>query len=225
MARVKHVDVPKETYMQAIALLEQGGTKKAACEVLGIAYNTTRLSNLIEEFLSRQERDKKFRSQKRKEAVSKDEVANWVTSYLNGATLSELSNTYYRSQTVIKHHLEKHGALLRQAKVDRLNPPVLPEQCISDSFEVGQYVWSTAYNCIALVKAKVGDYVYRIHVLGNGLQEFSNQPAWELGNLSHLEALGVNLKSFEDYMQADEVKLAIYETMQKANKREKNDSR
>lgn len=225
MARAKHIDVPKEVYLEVIAHLDNGGTKKAACEMLGIAYNTKRLDNLIEEFLERESRDKKFRAQKRKEAVTDSEVVNWITSYLNGATLSELSSSYYRSENVIKYHLEKHGAMLRQPKVDKLNPPVLPDLCISDTFEVGQYVWSTAYNCIAIVKAKVGDMAYRIHVLGNGIQEYSNQPAWELGNLAHLEKLGVNLSSFEDYMRSDEVKMAIYETMLKANKREKENAR
>lgn len=216
MAR-KPVDISKEQYQEALTILEQGGTKKAACDVLGIAYNTKRLDKLLDEHVKKQEVDKKVRAKKRKQAVTDIEVAEWVTSYLNGASLSQLSDTYFRSIQVIKYHLEKHGAMLRQAKVDKLNPPMLPDLCVADEFEEGQYVWSSAYNCVAIVKSKFKN-AYRIHVLGNGVQEFSYQPASELGCLKHLQKLGVRLESFTDYTRADEVQLAIYETMQKANK-------
>lgn len=213
----KRLEISKEQYQEAQLIIDNGGTKKAACEALGIAYNTKRLDKLLEDYSRRQEVDKSMRAKKRKTAVSDEEVANWVTAYLNGATFDELSDSYFRSANIIKYHLEKHGALLRHSKVDRLSPPQLPEQCVADSFTVGQYVWSASYNCIAQV---VGIYknAYRIQVLGNGVQEFSYQPAYELGDLSHLEKIGVNLSSFTDYLRGDEVKMAIYETMVKANK-------
>jgi hypothetical protein len=101
-----------------------------------------------------------------------------------------------------------------------LNPPELPEQCMADEFKIGQYVWSSAYNTIAIVKAKYKN-AYRIQVVGNGVQEQAYQPPYELGDLTHLEDLGVNLASFEDYMKSEDVKLKLYETMSKANKANK----
>lgn len=217
MARAKRVDATKEDFLAVKSHLENGGTKKDACQMLGIAYNTARLDKLIEQFDKEQDVDKRLRAKKRKEAVTDQEVVHWITSYLNGAGFDELSKTYYRSASVIKHHLEKHGALLRASKVNRLNPPDLPEQCISDSFKPGQYVWSSAYNTIALVKAQFKN-AYRIQVLGNGVQEMAYQAPYELGDLSHLENLGVDLSSFEDYTKSEDVKIQLYETMTKANK-------
>lgn len=210
-------EISKDQYQEAQLILENGGTKKAACEALGIAYNTKRLDKLMDEHFRRQEVDKTMRAKKRKTAVSDSEVASWITDYLNGAGFEELSSSYYRSANVIRYHLEKHGALLRQPKVEKLKPAELPEQCIAEDFEIGQYVWSAAYNCMAQVVGKYKD-AFRIQVLGNGVQEYSYQPAYELGNLQHLEKLGVNLASFTEYMKGDEVKMAIYETMLKANK-------
>lgn len=220
MAR-QTLDISKEQYLQVIAHLDNGGTKKAACEMLGIAYNTKRLQELIDTFLKRSEVEKTVRAKKRKEAVLPEEVGQWISEYLNGATLGSLSESYFRSENVIRHHLEKHGAMLRHASVDRLDPPLIPEQCIAEEFYPGQYVWSAAYNCIAVIKGKYKN-AWKIQVLGGGIQEMSYQPAYDLASLEHFKALGVNLEKFTDYMKGDEVKQTLYETMVKANKREAN---
>lgn len=219
MARTKSIEASADDFKAVIAYLDtEGSTKKKACEMLGIAYNTKRLDTLIEGFLQKQEAHREFRAKKRKEPVTPVEVAMWITSYLNGSSFTDLSREYFRSVAVIKHHLEKHGALLRQAKADRLNPALLPEQCVADEFKEGQYVWSAAYNCVAMVVKKYKN-AYRIQVLSNGIQEFSYQPAYELGDMSHFEALGVNLSKFEDYIKGEEVRRLLYETMTKANAR------
>jgi hypothetical protein len=223
MARTKSIDATPEDFKAVIALLENGGTKKAACEMLGIAYNTGRLDTLIENFVARQELEKEHRAKKRREAVTPQEVGMWITSYLNGSGLADLSKEYFRSEAVIKYHLHKHGAMLRQQKTDRLNPAMLPEQCMATEFSPGQYVWSAAYNCVAQVICKYKN-AYRIQVLSEGIQEFSYQPVYELGDMSHFEKLGVDLSKFVDYMKGDEVKQVLYETMTKANARHKKDA-
>ena len=223
MARTKSIEATPDDFKAVIAHLENGGSKKAACEMLGIAYNTKRLDTLIENFVNRQELEKAHRAKKRKEAIKPEEVGMWVTSYLNGASMAELSKEYFRSEAIIKHHLEKHGALLRQQKTDRLNPAMLPEQCVATEFTPGQSVWSAAYNCVAQVVCKYKN-PYRIQVLSSGIQEFSYQPAYELGDLTHLEKLGVNLERFVDYIKGDEVKQTLYETMVKANSRTRKEA-
>ena len=50
-------------------------TKKLACEMLGIAYNTTRLENLIQEYKDDLDRVKLRKKQVRKEAVTEETVA------------------------------------------------------------------------------------------------------------------------------------------------------
>jgi|TARA_R110000764_G_scaffold91280_2_gene174339 hypothetical protein len=213
-------NITEEHYIKAIDWLEGGGTKKGACDILGVKSNSV-MSRLVEEYLDKKEVDKVQRSKKRKTAVSKDEVVMWITDYLNGYGLQELSDTHYRSTDVIKDHLEKNGAMLRfNGKIDPLHPPLMPDQCMSESFDDGQYVWSAKYGCIAQIKGKYKN-AYRIQVLGNGLQEQSYQSPVELGCLKHLEELGVNLAAFEDYMKLEEVQHNLANTLRAANKGDK----
>lgn len=213
-------------YLKVTAYLAQTSpkpTKKAACEMLGITYNTKKLAELIERYEQREEAAKSARAAKRKTPVTQAEVVNWITSYLNGENITEIAEGAYRSEAVIRLHLEKNGAMLRAVgKVDRRNPPLLPEQCIADTFEPGQYVWVAAYNCIGIVKGEYKNAI-KVHVLSEGIQEHSYQAPWELGSLRHLEALGVKPESFTHYMRGDEVRATLVETMVAANKRVKKD--
>lgn len=220
MAVAKVVNLTEEQYKQVTEYLAQPkATKKAACEMIGISYNTKKLAELIERYEQRETAAKAARAAKRKTAVTLPEVALWITAYLNGESPAEIAESCYRSEAVVKHHLEKHGAMLRKVgKVDRLNPPALPEQCISDTFDVGQYVWVAAYNCVGVVKGFYKNAV-KVWVLSEGIQEHSYQAPWELGSLKHLESIGVKLESFTHYMKGDEVRSTLVETMIAANKR------
>lgn len=215
----KLINLTKEQYEQVTLYLEQPkATKKAACEMLGITYNTKRLQELIERYETRTVAEAQARANKRKQQVTQAEVVSWITSYLNGESTAQIAEHAYRSEAVVKLHLEKNSAMLRQRTSDRLNPALLPEVCMADSFEPGQYVWSAAYNCVAIV-VKEYKNAYRIHVLSNDIQEFSYQPASELGNLQHLADLGVNLSGFVNYMKGDEVRQTVNEAVRNANKR------
>lgn len=220
----KVINLTEEQYKKVTEYLQQPkATKKHACEILGISYNTKKLAELIERFEQREEAQKAARAAKRKTPVSKEEVVTWITEYLNGATPSAISESAFRSESVVKLHLEKNGAMLRAiGKVDRLRPPPLPEQCVTDTFEIGEHVWVAAYNCVGVVAGFYKDAV-RVWVLSQGIQEQSYQAPYELGSLRHLAALGVKLESFTDYMRSDEVRSTLVETMQAANKRVKKD--
>lgn len=218
MATVKAIEATKEQFVEAIALLENGGTKKAACEILGIAYNTTRLQNLIDNFLNRQDLEKQHRAKKRKEVVTNAEVADWITDYLSGMGFEELSQSYFRSVNIIKYYIAKNGALLRHAKVDKLNPPMVPDKCMSDDFDIGEYCWSMAYNGIVQIKAKYKD-AFRVETLIEGIQEKAYLAPYELARLKHLEALGVKLEKLAVSLPQDEVNTILRDTVNKANKR------
>lgn len=193
-------------------------TKKSICDLLGVSNNKT-MERLIADYVEHRDRTKRLRAEKRKTAVSKSEVINWIESYLEGESMSDISNRFHRSQAVIKHHIDKHGALLRQSnKIDPLNPPLLPDECMADSFEDGQYVWSAKYGCVAQV-IKQYKNAYRILVLSEGVQEYAYQAPEELGSLKHLEELGVNLSRFTSYTRTEEVKRLLYEAVSAANKR------
>lgn len=220
MARRKSVEATDEQYEKVIAHLEAGGTKKAACEILGIAYNTKRLGDLVEEWIARKEQGKVMRAKKRKQPVTNQELADIITDYLSGSSLVDLADRYYRSTNVIKYHLEKHGALLRfHGTVDPLNPPLIPEKCISESFDIGEFVWSAKYNCVAKI---MGTYkgAYRIVTMGGEAFRFqAYQPSYELGSLKHLVQLGVNPERIcPTMLEPDEIAYKLNEAVRNANK-------
>lgn len=222
MSRQK-VEISEDTYYRVLDYLAMdGSTKKVACEMLGIKYNTKRLDTLINEFLEGIERDKRLRAKKRKEPVTKEEIVNLITDYLSGDSLAELSDNYFRSTNVIKYHLEKHGAMLRSNdKVDELNPPMLPDECIAENFEIGEYVWCAKYGSIARICA-VFKNAYRIKIVNESMNQYAYQPAYELGSLAHLRNLGVDVKGLtKGALSDDEIIMKINEGVKAANKRKK----
>lgn len=220
MARAKAVDITDEQYERAIALLQEGGTKKAACEVLGINYNTKRLDTLLEQRQEGIEREKRLRARKRKEPVLKPELVEIITDYLSGASLEQLSNDHYRSTGIIKYHLEKSGAMLRSnSKVDELSPPLLPDECIKDSFEKGEYVWVAKYGSIGVICGEFKN-AYRVKVINESMNQYCYQPAYELGSLKHLIDLGVNVKGLiKSALSDEEIMMKVNEGVKSANKR------
>jgi len=216
--------ITDEMYQAASDWLQAGGTKKGACDILKLTNNKT-MERLIQEHYEGKANAKRLRAEKRSQAVTPSELVEIIMDYLNGYSLVELSDRYFRSADLIKHHLVKNGAFLRvQGKIDHMNPPRLPDECIAETFEPGQYVWSAKYGCIAQIKAPFKN-AYRIQVMGNGRQEQAYQAPWELGSLAHLEALGVKLSALEDYMPALEVNHLLSKTMREANKRVASDAR
>ena len=77
-------------------------TKKDACQILGMAYNTTRLGTIIEEFKKRQSKDAERRAEKRGKPVTDDERVYIISEYLAGETVDSISKSTYRSPTFIK---------------------------------------------------------------------------------------------------------------------------
>lgn len=220
MAARKTYDISDEQYIKAIAHLEEGGTKKGACDILKVTNNKT-MERLIAEFLERKEMDRKMRSKMRKKAITKQDIANWITDYLQGSTFSELSERYYRSAAVIKDKIEAAGALLRvNEKINPLQPPLLPQECMATSFEMGEVVWSAKYGCAVEV---VSEYkgAYRIRVATPAIQEQAYQAVYELGSLRHLKELGVDVSVLVRYYEKDcmsRVNQTIREMNKKARK-------
>lgn len=220
MARAKQYDITDEMYVEAINNLEEGGTKKKSCDILGVSNNKT-MERLILEFQERKDLDRKMRTKMRKQAITKVEVANWVTDYLQGSSFSELSDRYYRSSATIRSKIEQAGALLRTVeKIDPLHPPMLPDACIAESFEVGEIVWSAKYGCAVEV---MGMYkgAYRIRVANTARQEQAYQAFYELGSLKHLTELGVDINVLIRYYDKDCV-ATLHKTLRDAKKKEKS---
>lgn len=219
-ARIKRKDGEKlswENIDKVIELLEQPKpiTKKAACEMLNISYNTTRLAKIIEEHLENKARDKRMREANRGKPAQKHEVSAAIIGYLDGRSLKDIADDLYRPQSFVKNIVERVGVPQRQAQ-DYFNPPLLPDRCVRDSFEKGQIVWSARYQAPAIVLKEIPTEqynAYRIYVIEEIEEEspyfpqitgyggrYATQAAHELGSLEHLKEHDVDIyKPYRSY--------------------------
>ena len=91
-------------------------TKKEACSILNISYNTTRLNSIIEEFVEKREYREKRKSENRGKPASKHEITNAIESFLNGVPISEISARMYRSPGFVKGIVERAGVPRKRSK-------------------------------------------------------------------------------------------------------------
>lgn len=188
-------------------------TKKEACEVLNISYNTTRLATILDNYQIRQEADSKRRAANRGKSASPDEIKTVITDYLAGSTVSDIADGLYRSTTFVRNIIETVGVPQRGVGENYFEFSPLPEQCVSENFNLNEIAWSARHQgpCIidkALGKTKDGlanlylVYVIepfeapeKLYVKSWGTPGFySSQPAYELGRLEHLRVHGVNVE-------------------------------
>lgn len=183
---------------RVISLLEceKPITKKDACAILNIAYNTTRLQQIIDKHKDKLAREAKFRAEKRGKPVTKDELQYIIQEYLNGSTIDAISASTYRGPTLIKQVLEKHAVPVRARTQDYFKPELIPEEAMRDRFEVGEIVYSARYDSTAKIKSEMfqnGKWIYRIWLLADKWNQSAYQPAEELASLKHLVELGVKI--------------------------------
>lgn len=190
-------------------------TKKEACEILNISYNTTRLNNIIQQYEEQVTFAEKRRSANRGKPAGKLEVSQVVLSYLEGDSVTEIAKSLYRSPSFVKSVIERLGVPTRRKRDERRHPLLLPEECVAEEFEVGERVWSASYDAPAQVGGRLDDsmYVekygspcYSVYVFEKVDTSNSWFPgvevggfnayclAYDLGKLSHLEEAGVDLQ-------------------------------
>lgn len=218
MARQPTTSIDTKKIPEAIAMLDNGATKKAVCAFLGMAYNTTRLQTEIDDYLSGVERSKEQRRLRRGKAILDTELVNIIESYMSGDSIANIADRFYRSEALVKSTLEKHGALLRDSKANPLSPSILPDNAMSDSFEEGDIVWLAAYSMIGEIKKKISPDGYRVYILNRDYHRYVNQYAHDLGSMKYLESLGVDVKRFGSIMPRDEVIALLNEAVRGANK-------
>ena len=114
MARVKKKEYEKlsdANIKHVISLLEpeEGKpiTKKDACEILNISYNTTRLGKIIQEFKDKQEYIAKRKAENRGKPASKHEIAQVISDYLDGENPSNIAKSLFRSPGFVKGIINK----------------------------------------------------------------------------------------------------------------------
>lgn len=221
MARVKKKSYENLTAGNIQRVLEALGqdspiTKKEACEMLNIAYNTTRLTRILEDFEEQQAYVKKRKQQNRGRPASKAEIQDAVLSYLQGDNISDISKSMYRSAAFVKSLLERIGVPQRPASLDeRVQNAYLPEECVAEDFDVSEKVWSAAYHAPAVIEKRLEDKkymnlygcpcysIYIFEKVDSSDSFYSNtdvggfyaySPAYDLGKLLHLQEHGVKLE-------------------------------
>jgi hypothetical protein len=172
-------------------------TKKDACAILGMSYNTTRLGTIIEEYKQKQTRISQRKSQLRGKPATQEEKVYIISEYLNGETVDAISKMTYRSSKFIKDILEGNSVPIRVPGSSYFNPELIPDGAVRDRFKIGEVVYSSRYDSTARIDAEQKTdkhgFVYRIWLLAEKWQQNAYQEASELASLEHLREMGVRI--------------------------------
>ena len=159
-ARIKkHENLTETNIQHVINLLNDTKpiTKKEACSILNISYNTTRLNKIIEDHLDTVAYRERRKAQNKGKGATEMEIKQVVNFYLDGSNISDIAKHLYRSPAFIKAIINRIGVPQKLAMTDfegRRNA-MLPEQCVSDEFEEGERVWAVRQNYPAVVKREL----------------------------------------------------------------------
>lgn len=121
-------------YLQA----EQPVTKKQACEMLNIAYNTTRLNNILTEFKEKRDYRRNRMDQNKGKIATSTDIKEVVMNYLMGMNFAEISRQMYRSPTFIKNIVDRVGVPTKVAMGEEF---IVPDECVKYEFDEGEWIW------------------------------------------------------------------------------------
>ena len=216
MRAKKHENLTQANISKVIELLNPTDgskpiTKKEACGILNIAYNTTRLGNIITEFHEMQEFRAKRKAQNRGKAATPQEIQTTVQMYLEGDNISEIAKALYRSPAFVKGIIDRIGVPQKLAMTDYQGrrEAMLPEQCVAEEFQPEERVWAIRQNYPAIVKRELrpeladerGYKVYLVDTIECTQDDLKNTyfphlthagkqyclASYEMGSLRHLQ--------------------------------------
>lgn len=196
----EHELLSDDNVKKVIDLLESETpiTKKAACEILNISYNTTRLSTIIENYKAKKAKEAEFRARNRGKPATEYEIKTIIEDSLKGEPKTAIADRLYRPLYFVENIIESYQVPRREPGANFFKDvPLIPEMAVRESFKVGEKVYSARYQSLAIVDHILVDakkqVVYRIFLLDEDLQHSAYQPWWELASLEHLKQHGVNL--------------------------------
>lgn len=138
---------------QAIWMLNhKGATKKAACEFIGIAYNTKRLEKIIEEYSNKVEREKELRAKNKNKSFTKLEIDAIIKDYVSGSAISNISKSLFVSDYKIKKVLTENNVPLRSRGKKKPAITEHVEQDLDVKFKVGDKVFYAKQSSFAIVQ-------------------------------------------------------------------------
>ena len=225
-------DLSKHKIEEVIKLLSQDNpiTKKDACAMLNIAYNTTRLSKIIEEHEEQKQYEEKRKKELRKTPLSKEDISFIISSYLDTGNISEIAESTFRSPQIIKRILSKYNIPLRTTKINYHNPILIDSNAISEKYTKDDLVYSARYDQAAFISKEIKrdalGNIYRIWLTKDS--QYALQPFYELIDLRRLQTeLGVviHTRKFMEYdAEGNEPLVAeINRTLINARKKKKDE--
>lgn len=188
-------------------------TKKEACGMLNITYNTTRLSSIMADFDDTLKYREKRKAQNRGKKATEQEIKQAVEMFLDEENVSGIAKRLYRSTTFVKNLLDRVGVPEKRPKTEGgsgSKVAFLPDQCVAEKFEPGEKVWAARYDLPArIVKGNFDKrydcWIYHIYVieLTNFETQYfgfmkeggfnSHQCAYDLGSLRHLKKYDIDI--------------------------------
>ncbi len=116
----KHEKLTESNIAHVITLLEAEKpiTKKEACSILNISYNTTRLAKIIEDHIETLEFRERRKAYNKGKGATELEIKQVVNFYLDGSNISDIAKSLYRSPAFIKAIIERLGIPQKLAMTD-----------------------------------------------------------------------------------------------------------
>lgn len=131
-------------------------TKKEACQILNIAYNTTRLAKILQDHEENVAYVQLRKSQNKGKAATAAEKAEAIRYYLQGDSISSIAKSLYRSPGFIKNIIEQVGVPSKPTtKEEKKKVDYLPDECAAEDFKVGEIVWSARHHAPAEIREEL----------------------------------------------------------------------
>jgi len=144
-------DLSEVNIKRVLIALEEGATKKVACEMLRISYNTTRLNNIIEEFEVEQARIADRKARNKGKMAQQHEIQRAITDYIEGDNITDIAKNLYRSAAFVKGIINRVGVPRRPVGDEKASEVMLPDACIKEEFYEGEIAWSSQYHMPCIV--------------------------------------------------------------------------
>lgn len=186
----EHENITPTNILKVIELLNSKPpiTKKQACEILNISYNTTRLDNIIKEYLDKKAKYIELYNKNKLKPVTPQERKAIIEQYLSNKAVNKIAETFYRPISVINNIIKNSSIPIREQGQDYWNPPMIPDGSICETFSPNELVYSVRYSSLATIirESESTKGVYQIWLESEEWQQFAFQPWWELASLKFL---------------------------------------
>ena len=154
-----HEKLSFDNIERVIQQLEQDNpiTKKEACGMLNIRYNTTRLQRIIDDHQDLKAFRETRKAQNKGKMATQDEIRSVVKLYLDGDNISTIANSLYRSPAFVKNIVERVGIPQKLADSDYEGMKkryAARAMCIIE-FEYNEKVWYPKKNRFAIIKDEI----------------------------------------------------------------------